>query len=76
MKDFIVRNLQSSKGNFIPNQFEIVTPKGIYFQSYDKIIAHNDMLGRIYLDGFYWDYSKTTKKYLHIFLLRNNLKMS
>lgn len=67
MKDFIVRNLQSYNNNPVPNQFEIITPAGVYFQSYDKIIVHR-VNGNTFLDELYWDYSRTTLKYLHIFL--------
>jgi hypothetical protein len=51
------------------NQFEIVTPKGTYFQSYDSIIAFkpNDNR-RIQLDEYYWDYSRTTGKYRNMIL--------
>jgi hypothetical protein len=51
------------------NQFEISTPKGVYFQSYNSIIAFkpNDKR-RIQLDSYYWDYSRTTGKYRNQFL--------
>lgn len=51
------------------NQFEIVTPKGTYFQSYDSIIAFkpNDNR-RTQLDSYYWNYSRTTGKYRNQFL--------
>jgi len=51
------------------NQFEIVTPKGTYFQSYNSIIAFkpNDKR-RIQLDNYYWNYSRTTSKYRNQFL--------
>ena len=51
------------------NQFEITTPKGTYFQSYNSIIAFkpNDNR-RIQLDEYYWDYSRTTGKYRNQFL--------
>ena len=54
------------------NQFEISTPKGIYFQSYNSIIAFkpNDKR-RIQLDSYYWDYSRTTGKYRNQFLNEN-----
>tara|TARA_E500000318_G_scaffold84841_1_gene80706 strand:- start:186 stop:440 length:255 start_codon:yes stop_codon:yes gene_type:complete len=51
------------------NQFEISTPKGIYFQSYNSIIAFkpNDNR-RVQLDAYYWNYSRTTGKYRNQFL--------
>lgn len=63
-----VRNMVSSAGNEIANQFEIYTPEGVYFQSYKSIIAYRDNDGKTYLDEYYWDYSTTTGKYRNIFL--------
>ena len=63
-----VRNLESSRGNLIPNQFAIRTDGITYFQSYDSIIVKIEPDGQIYLDEYYWDYSKTTSKYRNIFL--------
>ncbi len=56
--------------NGIPNQFTIETKKGVYFQSYNSIIAFKpiDCYKSIQLDSYYWDYSKTTGKYRNIFL--------
>lgn len=34
-----VENMQSSRGNDIPNQFVITTDEGRYFQSYNSVIA-------------------------------------
>ena len=50
------------------NQFTIENEKGIYFQSYDSIIALKDKKGNIFLDKQCWDYSKTTVKHLCLFL--------
>ena len=50
------------------NQFTIENDNGIYFQSYDSIIAHIDKNNNIFLDKEYWDYSKTTMKHLCLFL--------
>ena len=63
-----VRNMQSNNGNDIPNQFIISTKNGIYFQSYNSIIAFKCKDGKTYLDNYYWDYSKTTGKYRNMFL--------
>jgi len=63
-----VRNLRSSRGNTIPNQFEIYDGGKLYFQSYDVIIAMKDADGQIYLDEYYWDYSRATSKYRNVFL--------
>ena len=54
-------------GKAILNQYIIHTPKGIYFQSYNSIIAFETPKGLI-LDKFYWDYSNTTSKYLREFI--------
>ena len=62
-----VSNMQSSRGNDVPNQFILVTEKGTFFQSYNSIIARKDANG-ITLDEKYWDYSTTTGKYRNQFL--------
>ena len=63
-----VYNMRSSKGNQIANQFEIYDKKGKYFQSYNSTIVFINNKGQVYLDKYYWDYSKTTGKYRNIFL--------
>ena len=62
-----VSQMESSRGNSIANQFEIFTDEGIFFQSYNTIIALKSK-GKIYLDENSWDYSMTTGKYRNIFL--------
>lgn len=61
-----VRNMESNKGNKIPNQFIITTGNGSVFQSYRTIIAAK-VNGKVLLDEN-WDYSRTTGKYRNIFL--------
>ena len=34
-----VSNMTSNAGNKVPNQFEIITGDGVYFQSYNHVIA-------------------------------------
>ena len=63
-----VYNMTSAKGNKIANQFEIYDKKGTYFQSYNSIIVFINNKGQVYLDKYYWDYSRTTGKYRNIFL--------
>jgi len=58
----------SNKGNSIANQFLIYANNGVYFQSYNSIIALKQNDGTIVLSEKYWDYSKTTSKYRNIFL--------
>ena len=61
----------------VKNQFLITTDEGVYFQSYDSIIAFMPFGHRynpekkIKLDKTYWDYSVTTGKYRNIFLEEN-----
>lgn len=62
-----VENMTSRNGNEIHNQFIITTEDGTYFQSYRSIIARR-CKGKVQLDREKWDYSKTTGKYLNIFL--------
>lgn len=63
-----VYNMKSPNGNDVPNQFEIYTDDGAYFQSYRSVIAFKPCGGKIQLDEKYWDYSRTTSKYLNQFL--------
>jgi len=63
-----VTNMKSPRGNKVPNQFIITTKDGTYFQSYQSIIALIKNDGSIVLDDYYWDYSRTTGKYLREFL--------
>jgi hypothetical protein len=52
----------------VVNQFTIeVQGYGVYFQSYQTVIAHQTPDGAIELDHK-WQYSKTTSKHLHRFL--------
>ena len=62
-----VRNMKSSNGNSVANQFVIKTDDATYFQSYNSVIAKR-MIGVVYLDEYYWDYSVTTGKYRNMFL--------
>ena len=71
-----VQNMQSSRGNDVPNQFELlnVTIKykgknytGRVFQSYSTIIAFQSSTLTL-LDESAWDYSRTTSKYRNEFL--------
>jgi hypothetical protein len=71
-KTMHVRNIQSSKGNKVANQF-IVTDDNTneYFQSYDSMIVKKDYQAefvKIYLDKKYWNFSNTTSKYRKKFL--------
>ena len=50
------------------NQFKIWTDEGVYFQSYNSIIAFRPYGGKMQLDRSKWDYSVTTGKYRNQFL--------
>jgi len=66
-----VSNLESPRsGNPVANQYEIETDKYYIFQSYGSIIAKKErgFLGKVILDPYYWNYSRTTLKYLKQFL--------
>lgn len=65
-----VKNITNANGNKVANQFEIVdTDNSTFFQSYDSIIAQvRDEDSAVYLDEYYWDYSRTTMKHLYNFL--------
>ena len=62
-----VENMRSPQGNTVANQFVITDNGEEYFQSYESIIAKKSQ-GKIYLDDYFWDYSRTTGKYRNEFL--------
>jgi len=69
-----VKNMESSSGNPVANQFEIYDNKHNYFQSYRSTIVHIDWTYapcRVQLDEKYWNYSATTSKYRNKFLGEN-----
>jgi hypothetical protein len=73
VKRIKVKNLVSpSSGREVANQFiiTIYTTKGIkqVFQSYKTVIAIKDESGKITLDKYNYDYSRTTAKYRNQFL--------
>lgn len=77
------KNLRSNKGNFVPNQFEMITTKKDYclhtFQSYDTIIAkieYKDNKKKIIFDNHALNYSRTTSKYLYQFMLMNRQEIN
>jgi len=64
-----VKNMTSTRGNKIANQFIITDDNNnMTFQSYNSTIAKKIHNGLIYLDEYYWDYSVTTGKYRNQFL--------
>ena len=71
-----VHNLNSPRtGNPVANQYEIITKDNYIFQSYNSIIAkRNRETNKIILDDYFWDYSRTTLKYLKQFLNTNMSK--
>lgn len=52
----------------VANQFLVHTHGGVYFQSYNSMIAFKRNDGQIILDKTYYGYSHTTMKYLKRFL--------
>ena len=72
-----VRNMTSSRGNLVPNQFIITGAivkigrkniEGTMFQSYDSNIAFKPYEGNAIYLGEDWNYSRTTSKYRNDFL--------
>lgn len=51
----------------VKNQFVIETDQGNFFQSYNSVICFISK-GKVYLDKYKWNYSKTTGKYRNRFL--------
>ena len=71
------RNLRSPRSGYgVANQFEIIHEhdnfRTIFFQSYKSVIAKLHLNKKrecaVYLDSEDWDYSRTTLKYLRVFL--------
>lgn len=60
--------MKAEQFNGAKNQFIIYGEDGVYFQSYNSIIVFRPFNGKIQLDKYYWDYSKTTGKYRNLFL--------
>lgn len=65
-----VSNMSGNSGGEVPNQFIIETSEGVYFQSYQSVIAFKPfgVDKKIQLDEEHWDYSRTTLRYLNQFL--------
>ena len=83
-----VQNMTSSKGNAVPNQFMIHADDGVYFQSYETVIAFKpapktggigafeyDAYNPVQLDRDAWDYSVTTSRYRNMFLGDNTAQV-
>ena len=67
-KRISVRNMESSSGNAVANQFIITFDDYEAFQSYRTLIGVKNSDGRIVLDKSAWDYSTTTSKYRNMWL--------
>ena len=68
-----VTNMTSNSGKPVANQFiiegEHYGQEGVFFQSYDTVIAFKPNDGSsVTLDRFNWDHSTTTSKYRNKFL--------
>lgn len=62
-----IENLVNDNNNQAVNQFVVKLNGNVFFQSYDTVIAKQDKEGKITLCSD-WNYSKTTKKHLYIWL--------
>lgn len=62
-----VKNMTSTKGNKIANQFIISDSMIDIFQSYDSVIVKIDRLNNIISIYDNYDYSQTTGKYRNLF---------
>ena len=57
------------------NQFKVYTDEGVYFQSYDSVVAFKPYSSEEKIRvGVDWDYSRTTMKYVGQFLGQNTAK--
>ena len=67
----IISNFTNAKGNKIANQFLINTPDYKMFRSYNSNIIKTTFENGervVYLDSYYYNYSKTTSKYRNLYL--------
>lgn len=72
-----VFNLTSERsGRAVANQYCIIADNGTrYFRSYNSNICKIEPDGSITLDEYYWNYSRTTTKYLRQFLQMNGAQI-
>ena len=63
-----IQNLTNSRGNKVANQFEVITDKGIYFQSYNTMIVFIPNDNKPTQLGKDWKYSTTTSIHRNNFL--------
>ena len=69
MKVKVSNFISSRSGRAVANQFIVYTDEGVYFQSYDSVIAFKpNGSGETVLDENVWEYSRTTGKYRNEFL--------
>ena len=65
-----VEQFRNRSGDPVKNQLIIITEEGVFFQSYNSIIAFVAAdSGAVTLDASKWDYSVTTGKYRNQFLM-------
>lgn len=65
-----VERFRNRSGEPVKNQFIVRTEEGVFFQSYNSIIAFVAAgSGAVTLDASKWDYSVTTGKYRNQFLM-------
>jgi len=69
-----VQNMINSNSKTVPDQFIIYNDMATFFQSYDSIIVKLEN-GKVFLDENKWDCSKTTSKYLNLFLSRTTAEI-
>jgi hypothetical protein len=63
-----ITQLINNNGNAVKNQFVIHTDEGMYFKSYNSLIAFKPSTGCSIVLTSDWDYSVTTLKHLKTFL--------
>lgn len=64
-----VTRMTGRTGRPVKNQYVIDTNRGSIFQSYATLVAFREhVTHHVTLDRCYWDYSRTTLKYMNKFL--------
>ena len=77
LKNTKVENMISNSGNNIANQFIITTENSYIFQSYSTTMAiYDEGNCNLFLNNDIGNYSKTTAKYLKIFLKNLGIEYS
>ena len=63
-----IQNMKTNSGGYASNQFIVYSTEGVYFISYQSVIAFKPINSITKYIGNDYDYSRTTMRYLQKFL--------